>query len=220
MANILRGYHGSKNGIKGKIQPLSRATCDFGKGFYMGSTKQQPLGLVALPMYPHAQLYTLETDLTGLRAYTFQANLEWALFVAYNRQLVDFSQFPQLTALAARFQQINSMDVITGPIADDRMTMVLDMFFSAAITDTVLIQCMKAVNLGNQFTLKTVKACGQTTIIEQSSISPDVKARVQRENERTRKQMYQTIQQIQWQSAANGHRDGEFLPYILKHWKG
>ena len=32
-------YHGSKSGIEGIIEPKSRAQCDFGKGFYMGTTE-------------------------------------------------------------------------------------------------------------------------------------------------------------------------------------
>lgn len=36
-------YHGSKSGIRGKIAPISRERCDFGKGFYMGTDRIQPL---------------------------------------------------------------------------------------------------------------------------------------------------------------------------------
>ncbi len=39
-------YHGSKNGIKGDAAPISRDKCDFGKDFYMGTEKLQPLTLV------------------------------------------------------------------------------------------------------------------------------------------------------------------------------
>lgn len=38
-------YHGSKSGICGAIAPISRKRCDFGKGFYMGSDRTQPLTL-------------------------------------------------------------------------------------------------------------------------------------------------------------------------------
>lgn len=30
-------YHGSKSGLVGNIAPISRAQCDFGQGFYMGT---------------------------------------------------------------------------------------------------------------------------------------------------------------------------------------
>ncbi len=34
---IMTLYHGSKDGIRGTIAPISRDRCDFGKGFYMGT---------------------------------------------------------------------------------------------------------------------------------------------------------------------------------------
>ena len=39
-------YHGSKSGIVGDIAPISREECDFGQGFYMGTSTLQPLTLV------------------------------------------------------------------------------------------------------------------------------------------------------------------------------
>ena len=49
-------YHGSKSGIRGEIAPISRERCDFGKGFYMGTDRAQPLTLIC--NYPKAILYT------------------------------------------------------------------------------------------------------------------------------------------------------------------
>ena len=36
-AATLRLFHGSRAGIAGRIAPSSRAECDFGKGFYLGT---------------------------------------------------------------------------------------------------------------------------------------------------------------------------------------
>lgn len=44
--NNLVLYHGSKKGITGDIAPISREECDFGKGFYMGTSTLQPLTLI------------------------------------------------------------------------------------------------------------------------------------------------------------------------------
>lgn len=46
-------YHGSKSGIRGAIAPISRKHCDFGKGFYMGTNRIQPLTLIC--NYPKAK---------------------------------------------------------------------------------------------------------------------------------------------------------------------
>ena len=44
--HIIKLFHGSKNGLNDKIQPISRSLCDFGKGFYMGTEQEQPLTLI------------------------------------------------------------------------------------------------------------------------------------------------------------------------------
>ncbi len=44
--DVLTLYHGSKSGIDGTIAPMSRDRCDFGKGFYMGDEKSQPITLI------------------------------------------------------------------------------------------------------------------------------------------------------------------------------
>ena len=34
-------YHGSRGGTEGDIAPVSRAGCDFGKGFYIGRKRER-----------------------------------------------------------------------------------------------------------------------------------------------------------------------------------
>lgn len=46
-------FHGSRGGINEKIQPLSRFTCDFGKGFYMGTDIMQAKGIVSNDFDPY-----------------------------------------------------------------------------------------------------------------------------------------------------------------------
>lgn len=57
-------YHGSKNGIVGDIAPISHEECDFGRGFYMGTTTLQPLTLVCAEDKP--KFYTVEFGLIWL----------------------------------------------------------------------------------------------------------------------------------------------------------
>lgn len=68
-------YHGSKAGLQGRIAPISRDRCDFGKGFYMGTERNQPLTLIC--NYPNAKLYTLDVDLSGLKLLNVDVGLEW-----------------------------------------------------------------------------------------------------------------------------------------------
>ena len=63
--NRLVLYHGSKKGISGEIAPISREECDFGSGFYMGTSTLQPLSLICNEDKP--KFYAVELDLTGLK---------------------------------------------------------------------------------------------------------------------------------------------------------
>ena len=59
---IVTLYQGSKASILSEIAPISRERCDFGKGFYMGTDRTQPLTLIC--NYPKAKLYTVSLDLS------------------------------------------------------------------------------------------------------------------------------------------------------------
>ena len=62
----MRLYHGSKLGLMGAISLRSRAVCDFGCGFYMGDTPQQPQTLICRTESP--RFYELdETECANLR---------------------------------------------------------------------------------------------------------------------------------------------------------
>lgn len=84
---IVTLYHGSKSGIRGAIAPISRKHCDFGKGFYMGTNRIQPLTLIC--NYPNAKIYTLSVDLSNLKILDVEVGLDWALLVAYHRGKMD-----------------------------------------------------------------------------------------------------------------------------------
>ena len=64
-------YHGSKSGISGAITPISRERCDFGKGFYMGTDRTQPLTLIC--NFPNAKIYTLSVNLSKLKILNVKA---------------------------------------------------------------------------------------------------------------------------------------------------
>lgn len=81
--SIIKLYHGSKKGLEGNIKPISRELCDFGKGFYMGTEQTQPMTLIC--NYENATMYNLEMDTSLLSVKELPLNIDWALFVAFNR---------------------------------------------------------------------------------------------------------------------------------------
>lgn len=93
-------YHGSKSGIQGDIKPKSRVSCDFGCGFYMGDKPDQPKGLIA--SYEKNKFYEIEYNTEGLKIKTFEDNyidqIDWAIFIAYNRKPEKLTEYNQLCA--------------------------------------------------------------------------------------------------------------------------
>ena len=155
-------YHGSKHGLQGRIAPTSRDRCDFGRGFYMGTDILHPLSLAC--GYEDAHLYTLDFDLAGLKVVRFDSGLDWALFIAYSRRRLEHVRDTEL------YHRISHLavdaDVIVGSIANDRMFVVFDRFVTGQLTDTALIACLSALNIGDQYVAKTEKACRGVHIVE------------------------------------------------------
>lgn len=159
-------YHGSKNGLKGNIKPISRSLCDFGQGFYMGTTREQPSTLIC--NYTASVLYTLELDDSNLKIVDLPVGLDWALFVAYNRGRIPENA---KVVISQTLALVKDADIIKGYIANDRMYVVLDRFFDGEITDKALVESLSALKLGIQYVAVTQKACDAIKIIEEKRFS-------------------------------------------------
>ncbi len=165
--NKLIVYHGSKKGIAGKIEPISRESCDFGKGFYLGTDPAQPLTLICDENKPI--LYTMKLDLTGLKVLKVEMNLEWAMLIAYYRGYMDEVTGSEIYKKYERLA--DGYDVILGYIANDRMYRVMKSFFEKEITDAALIHSLSALDLGRQYVCKTAKACDQLEIVDKRELT-------------------------------------------------
>ena len=181
----LRLYHGSKAGLDGAISPVrGNPAADFGAGFYLGTDSHQPQTLICGGSKP--VLYTMECDFEGLKVFSFEPGLDWALFVAFCRNLMeDFKEF----AFYNRYREIrDAHDVIFGKIANDRIFNTVQAFFRGELTDVALLESLKALNLGDQYCAKTAAACERVQIVDSRKLSAieceglQIKA----ENQRTR----------------------------------
>lgn len=159
-------YHGSKKGIVGKISPISRAECDFGEGFYMGTGTLQPLTLVCAEEKP--KFYTVELDLSGLKTLEVEIGMDWAMMIAYYRKQMECVKGTEIYEKYAHFA--DGYDVIVGYIANDRMYTELARFFNGSITDTALLKCLSVLDLGKQYVAITQKACDQIKILEERNL--------------------------------------------------
>lgn len=200
-------YHGSKSGIHGTIAPISREQCDFGKGFYMGTDRNQPLTLIC--NYPKAKIYTLQADLSNLKILTVDVGLDWALLIAYNRGKMESVKnsniYKKYKALSEGY------DMIIGYIANDRMFVVLDRFFNGEITDRALINSLSALGLGKQYVALTQKACNQISIIEEQTLSEQERSHLKKESEGNRSKGIVLANEI----CKKYRREGQFFDEIL-----
>ena len=201
-------YHGSKSGIVGDIAPSSREHCDFGKGFYMGTEKTQPLTLIC--NYPDAKLYTVNVDLSGLKILDIEVGIDWALLVAYNRGKMDSVKG---TAIYNRIAEMaDGCDMLIGFIANDRMFVVLDRFFKGEITDEALIHSLSALKLGKQYVALTEKACKQIKIVEEKVLTDADRETLRIKSEDNRSKGIALAEEI----CRQYRREGRFFDEILK----
>lgn len=206
--NIITLYHGSKSGIKGNISPISRDKCDFGKGFYMGTEKKQPLTLIC--NYDNAKLYKLALDMTGLNVLDIEVGIDWALLIAYNRGKMEYARG---TAIYERISKMaDGYDVIVGFIANDRMFVVLDRFFNGEITDIALINSLSALKLGKQYVAITEKACRNIRIIEEKSLTKNDREILKAESEHNRRDGIALAEDM----CRKFRREGKYFDEILK----
>ena len=211
-------YHGSKSGIHGDIKPQSRSACDFGAGFYMGDKPEQPKGLIA--SYPDNIFYEIDYDITDLKIKSFGDDyidqIDWALFIAYNRQPEKLAVFKQL---CMRYDAYNKQyDMIVGVIADDKMTQVMQLIFNGQMCDKAFIEAMKHVKLGSQYVLKSDKSCEKKrfNIIDQYKLTDADKKLIMAQNTNRATQLSNMINQIQ--TRYRRAQDVKFFDEIIEEW--
>lgn len=201
-------YHSSKSGIRGSIAPISREHCDFGKGFYMGTERTQPLTLIC--NYPNAKLYTLSVDLSGLTIFDVEVGLDWALLIAYNRGKMESVKH---SSIYQRFANLSkSYDMMIGYIANDRMFVVLDRFFNGEITDLALINSLSALKPGKQYVALTQKACKNIKILSEQALTEADRAKLKQESAANRSKGIARADEI----CRKYRREGQFFDEILK----
>lgn len=153
-------YHGSKIGLNGAISPTlnKNKTLDFGLGFYLGTSFKQSSMFVVGVDNGNDRIYRFSLSLENLKCLEL-VGPAWVLYVAYNRGMIPNIKSNQ--RILNEMRKINAMDydVIYGPIADDKMALSMENFFSNRITFKQLMKCVTRLDIGNQYCLKTKKAC-------------------------------------------------------------
>lgn len=206
--NKLVLYHGSKKGIDGDIAPISRGECDFGKGFYMGTTTLQPLTLVCNEDKP--KFYAVELDTTDLKVLTVDIGMDWAMLIAYYRKEMESAKGTLVYEKYAHMA--DGYDLIIGYIANDRMYTELSRFFNRTLTDVALINCLSALDLGKQYVAISEKACKQIKVLKEYPLSQLELALLKDMSAERRKEGIDLAEEIE----VKYRREGKFFDEILK----
>ena len=200
-------FHGSKSGLEGKIEPKSRARCDFGAGFYMGTEPMQPLTLIC--DYEDSKFYVVSIALENLNTLDIPANLEWAMLVAFNRGRMEGVKG---TKFYEKYRQMCcGKDILIGSIVKDRMFYVLDNFFQGNITDLALVNSLSALELGRQYVAVSQKGCDAVRIEKEIPISYLEKCVLQDVSEKNRVKGISVANEI----CKNYRREGQFFDELL-----
>lgn len=206
--NNLVLYHGSKKGITGDIAPISREECDFGKGFYMGTSTLQPLTLVCNEDKP--KFYAVELDMTGLKVLTVDIGMDWAMLIAYHRKEMESAKG---TAIYEKYAHMtDGYDIIIGYIANDRMYTELFRFFNKTLTDTALIHCLSALDAGKQYVAVSESACRQIKILREEPLSQLELSLIKDMSVERRKEGVALAEEIE----VKYRREGKFFDEILR----
>lgn len=200
-------YHGSKSGIIGDIAPKSREMCDFGRGFYMGTEPGQSLTLIC--DFEKSKFYIVSIDISTLDTVEINADLDWAMLVAFHRGRMDKIKG---TAFYDKYSRIDAgKDLVIGSIANNRMFYVLDNFFMGNITDMALVNSLSALKLGKQYVATTEKACAAVRIEDEIPISMLERRFLQDESDANRQKGIMLANDI----CKSYRRAGKFFDEIL-----
>ena len=200
-------YHGSKSGLVGDIAPISREKCDFGKGFYMGTTPEQPLTLIC--DFEESKFYVVSIDVSELATAEIPADIDWAMIVAYHRGRMErikgskfYTKYSTMTS---------GKDLAIGSIANDRMFFVIDNFFLENITDIALVNSLSALQLGRQYVALTEKACKAIKVEKEIELSFFEKKVLRKVGEGNRQKSIELANEI----CKSHRREGKFFDEIL-----
>lgn len=200
-------YHGSKSGLVGDIAPISREKCDFGKGFYMGTTPEQPLTLIC--DFEESKFYVVSIDTSELATAEISSDIDWAMIVAYHRGKIERIKGSKL------YNKYSTMtsdkDLAIGSIANDRMFFVIDNFFLENITDIALVNSLSALQLGRQYVALTEKACKAIKVEKEIELSFFEKKVLRKVSEVNRQKGIELANAI----CKSHRREGKFFDEIL-----
>lgn len=142
-------YHGSNKVINKPRYNGSRNKTDFGNGFHLTPDENEARRWSIKGTENIVNCYDLKLE--KLNIYEFKLELEWLLFIIYNRRIGEFD----FEILREKFSFLDEKDVLIGPTADDRMYNTLEEFFDGDISLEKTLEILNCMDLSKQYLVKS-----------------------------------------------------------------
>lgn len=139
-------YHSSTIEVKNPTTVHSRLYLDFGKGFYLTSIKDQAIR--------YAERFLRRKKTAVLNTYELSDNLKgWKILnlKTYNKQWLDF-----VSACRAG-NDASDYDMVVGGIANDRVILTLDRYFTGEITQKQALGLLRFEKPNVQYCIRSEK---------------------------------------------------------------
>ena len=141
-------FHGAKTEIIGEPSiSFSEDKKDFGRGFYLGETFERSASFVV--GYNKSSVYIFDFNKENVKIKVYNVSKEWMLLIAYFRGRLD--EYAGSKYIKELIKELNDVDVVIAPIADNTMYTTLDDFISGKITDLQCLNALSANRLGKQY---------------------------------------------------------------------
>lgn len=143
-------FHGAKNGLDGNPSiSFSEDKKDFGKGFYLGESFSQAASFVS--GHNNSSIYIFDFDKNNIKTKEFNVSEEWMILIAYFRGKLE--EYQDSDYLKKLIKELDDVDAVIAPIADNTMYTTLDDFISGKITNLQCINALSANRLGMQYVI-------------------------------------------------------------------
>ena len=205
-------FHASKDELIGTPSlSYSRQKVDLGVGFYTGETYEQSLDFVCAR--DKGSIYVFDVNYHGLKIKKLGVTLEWVLWVAYNRGLLE--EYNDTKIYKNIQKEMNEFDVVIAPIADNRMFSTIDDFVNNGITSNTAINALNSLSIGNQVVFKSEESLKHLTSLDRLYL-----CKKEKEDARHKKlvNLLNTNENVRKEYAKNP-RDGLFIKEVFENEK-
>jgi len=166
-------FHGSRFGIDKIVTDGSRYTSDFSCGFYCSESLGSAVSFVE--EFKSSSVYVFKANLTELKTFEFECNLDWMLAISYFRNKL--SNYKNNERIISIIDCLRDKDVIIAPIADNKMFEILNLFSEGIITSAQALHSLSASRLGKQYVFKTKKAINSLAFVDRFYMCGEERAR-------------------------------------------